>query len=130
MLGLDTGFFVGLMKGDAKPLTAWASLADAGALPVVSMLTIGELLSIAYRIGEPEKGREMVESIDRSARVIPVDRPIVEKAASLKAGRGIAYVDAMILATFMIAGCSEIHTTDRGHFADVPNKGLTFHFYP
>lgn len=129
VVGLDTGFFIALMKGDGGARDLWASLSEGDRLPVVSLLSLGELLYLAYRIGSPETGRELVEGIDRSARVMPVDRRVVEKAASLKAGRGIPYVDAMILATFMIAGCVEIHTTDRGHFADVPNQGLTFHFY-
>ena len=59
----------------------------------------------------------------------PVDRPIVEKAASLKAGRGIPYIDSIILATYMLAGCSEIHTTDKSHFAEIKNNGLSFVFY-
>jgi len=70
-----------------------------------------------------------VDSIDKSARVIPVDRPIVEKAASLKAGRGIPYIDSIILSTFMLTGCREIHTTDRNHFTEIKNKDLSFVFY-
>jgi len=129
MVGIDTGFFVGLMKGDSKPVEFWASLVDSDTLPVISVLTLGELLYIAFRIGQPDKGKELVDSIDKSARVIPVDRPIVEKAASLKAGRGIPYIDSITLATFMLAGCSEIHTTDRSHFAEVKNKDTSFVFY-
>ena len=129
MVGIDTGFFVALMKGDSKPIEIWASLIDGDTLPVISMLTLGELLYISFRIGQPEKGKDLVESIDKSARVIPVDRPIVEKAASLKAGRGLPYIDSIILATFMRAGCSEIHTTDRNHFAEIKNKGISFVFY-
>jgi len=129
MVGIDTGFFVGLMKGDSKPVEFWASLVDSDTLPVISVLTLGELLYIAFRIGQPDKGKELVDSIDKSARVIPVDRPIVEKAASLKAGRGIPYIDSIILATFMLAGCSEIHTTDRSHFAEEKNKDTSFVYY-
>ena len=102
MVGIDTGFFVGLMKGDSKPIEFWASLIDRDMLPAISMLTLGELLYMSFRIGQPEKGKELVDSIDKSARAIPVDRPIVEKAASLKAGRGIPYIDSIILATFML----------------------------
>jgi len=129
MVGIDTGFFVGLMKGDPTPLELWASLVTNDTLPVISMLTLGELLYISYRIGQPDKGRELVDSIDKSARVMPVDRPIVEKAASLKAGRGIPYIDSIVLATFMLTGCKEIHTTDRNHFAEIKNKGISFVFY-
>jgi predicted nucleic acid-binding protein len=129
MVGIDTGFFVGLMKGDPKPIEFWASLVDSDILPVISMLTLGELLYISFRLGRPDKGKELVDSIDKSARVMPVDRPIVEKAASLKAGRGIPYIDSIILATFMLAGCREIHTTDRNHFAEIKNKDISFVFY-
>jgi predicted nucleic acid-binding protein len=129
MVGIDTGFFVGLMKGDTKPIEFWASLVDGDTLPVISMLTLGELLYISFRIGQPDKGKELVDSIDKSARVMPVDRPIVEKAASLKAGRGIPYIDSIILSTFMLTGCREIHTTDRNHFSEIKNKGLSFVFY-
>jgi predicted nucleic acid-binding protein len=129
MVGIDTGFFIGLMKGDSKPVEFWTSLAESDTLPVISMLTLGELLYISFRLGHPDKGKELVDSIVKSARVLPVDRPIVEKAASLKAGRGIPYIDSIILATFLIAGCREIHTTDRNHFAEIKNKGISFVFY-
>ena len=72
--GIDTGFFVGLMKGDLKSIEFWASLVERDALPVVSMLTLGELLYISFRLGQPDEGRELVDSIDKSARVMPVDR--------------------------------------------------------
>jgi predicted nucleic acid-binding protein len=129
MVGIDTGFFIGLMKGDPKPIQFWASLVDSDILPVISMLTLGELLYISFRLGQPDRGKELVDSIDKSARVMPVDRPIVEKAASLKAGRGIPYIDSIILSTFMLTGCREIHTTDRNHFAEIKNKGISFVFY-
>jgi predicted nucleic acid-binding protein len=129
MVGIDTGFFVGLMQGDSKPIEFWKSLVDSDTLPVISMLTIGELLYLSLRLGQSDRGRELVDSIDKSARVIPVDRPIVEKAASLKAGRGIPYIDSIIISTFMLAGCSEIHTTDQRHFSGIKNKGLSFVFY-
>jgi predicted nucleic acid-binding protein len=117
MVGIDTGFFIGLMKGDPKPIQFWASLVDSDILPVISMLTLGELLYISFRLGQPDRGKELVDSIDNSARVMPVDRPIVEKAASLKAGWSCPYIDSIILSTFMLSGCREIHTTDRNHFA-------------
>jgi predicted nucleic acid-binding protein len=93
------------------------------------MLTLGELLYISFRLGQPGKGKELMDSIDKSARVMPVDRPTVEKAASLKAGRGIPFIDSIILATFMLSGCSEIHTSDRNHFAGIKNKNISFVFY-
>lgn len=129
MVGLDTGFFVGLMKEDQRTIDVWQGLAGSDSLPVVSMLTLGELLYIAFRTGKPDAGVSLVDHIDASSNVVSPDRPIIEKAAALKAGRSIPYIDAIILATFMLAGCKTIHTTDRNHFSEIKNKGISFIFY-
>ena len=39
------------------------------------------------------------------------------------------YIDSIILSTFMLTGCREIHTTGRNHFSEIKNKGLSFVFY-
>ena len=111
------------------PITPITQIEINDTLPVICALTLGELLYISFRIGQPGRGKKLVDSIDNSARVMPVDRPIVEKAASLKAGQGIPFIDSIILSTFMLAGCREIHTTDRNHFAEIKNKGISFVFY-
>ncbi|MEN6565054.1 MAG: PIN domain-containing protein [Veillonellales bacterium] len=129
MVGLDTGFFIALMKSDPAATRFWSNLSKSNALPIVSILTIGELLYITLRFNEPEKGKRLVENIYIAAEVLPVDREIVEKAAAFKAGRGMPYVDSIILATFILAGCKEIHTTDKNHFAGIKNKGLKIIFY-
>ena len=67
MVGLDTGFFVGLMNSESNSIEFWASLAESDTLPVVSVLTLGELLYIAFRIGQPGKGKKLVDSIGNSA---------------------------------------------------------------
>jgi predicted nucleic acid-binding protein len=58
-----------------------------------------------------------------------VDRNITDKAAALKAGRSIPYIDALILATFLLHKCKTIHTTDRNHFSQIRNKGIKFIFH-
>ena len=129
MVGLDTGFFVALMSGDEKATKFWSSFSDTDTLPIVSILTIGELLYISFKVGEPAKGKSLVQSIYDVTRVLVPDREIIEKAAALKAGRGIPYVDSIILATFLLSNCDEIHTTDRSHFSEIKNKGLIISFY-
>jgi predicted nucleic acid-binding protein len=129
MVGLDTGFFVGLMKGKRKAAEVWHNLSQAEFLPVVSVLTLGELLYLSFRLGEPETGRTLVDNIAVATKVVAVDRDIVEKGASLKAGRGIPYVDALIAATFLLSGCKEIHTTDKAHFGELEHKDLALVFY-
>lgn len=129
MVGLDTGFFIALMKGEDEAIDCWDTLAHREVLSVVSVLTLGELLYIGYRTGKPKIGMKMVEHIKMVTRVIPVDFDIIEKAASLKAGRGIPYIDAIILATFLLSGCTQIHTTDRKHFSGIRNKGVKMIYY-
>lgn len=129
MVGLDTGFFIAMMKGDQRAADTWSDLLASDSLPLVSVITLGELLYIAFRTGKPELGTAMVENIALSTRVVNVDRSIVEKAASLKAGRAIPYRDAIILSTFLLSGCRTIHTTDRNHFGKVKNRKVKFVFY-
>jgi len=92
-------------------------------------LTVGELLYISYRLSKPDAGKRMVESIYIATRVLPIDRGIVEKAATLKASRGMPYVDSLILATFLSVGCKQIHTTDKKHFSAIKIKDLKFVFH-
>jgi predicted nucleic acid-binding protein len=129
MVGLDTGFFVGMIKGNQKIIEIWKDLNNKDTLPVVSVLTLGELLYISFRTGTPDIGRALIDNIDLSSRVVHVDRKITEKAAALKAGRAIPYIDAIILATFMLNDCNTIHTTDRNHFSEIKNKGIDFIFH-
>lgn len=129
MVGLDTGFFVEMIKGDEAVIDLWRKYNASDNPPVVSVLTLGELLYLSYRIGTPEVGRALVESIDIAARVVTVDREIIERAAALKAGRAIPYTDAIIIATFLLNDCKTIHTTDRNHFSEIKNKGIRFVFH-
>lgn len=129
MVGLDTGFFVGMIKGNQNIIDIWEDLNSGDTLPVVSVLTLGELLYISFRSGTPDVGKALVDNIDLASRVISVDRQIIEKAAALKAGRAIPYIDAIILATFMLNECRTIHTTDRNHFSEIKNKGIEIVFH-
>ncbi len=129
MVGLDTGFFISLMKNSKGVKEAWKGIREQEAFPIVSILTIGEILYLAYRIGEPEQGHKMVKGIGLAASVQAVDQNITEKAAGLKHGRGMPYVDALILATFFEAKCKEIHTTDRVHFRNLGQKGIRFIYW-
>ena len=129
MVGLDTGFFIALMKKDKKAKQMWSSLGGRKDFPIVSVLTLGEILYFSYRVGKPAQGKKMVKGIETACNVKMVDQEITEKAASLKHGRGMPYVDSLILATFMIAGCKEIHTSDKNHFKDIGQKHLSVVFW-
>ena len=122
MVGLDTGFFVAIMKGDERAVALWDDLGLRSDPPIVSVLTLGEILYVSYRAGDPVRGREMVKGIEMACAVKDVDLGIVRKAAGRKQSRSIPYVDSVILATFLVEGCHEIHTTDPNHFMTVGRK--------
>jgi predicted nucleic acid-binding protein len=124
MVGLDTGYFVGIIQGEKNIIKHWEGLKTREIIPFVSVLTLGEILYLTIRVGKPEQGRKMVEGIEKMSNVVDVNKQIVERAAALKGGRGIPYVDSIIIASFLENGCKEIHTKDRNHFEDVKNKGL------
>lgn len=129
MVGLDTGFFIALMKKDKKAQQYWSSLSVRMDFPIVSVLTLGEILYFSYRVGKPAHGKKMVKGIETACSVRVVDQEITEKAAGLKHGRGMPYVDSLILSTFMIAECKEIHTSDKNHFNNLREKGLKVVFW-
>lgn len=124
MLGLDTGYFVGIIQGEKHIIKHWEGLKTREIIPYVSVLTLGEILYLTIRVGKPEQGRKMVEGIEKMSNVVDVNKQIAERAAALKSGRGIPYVDSIIIASFLENGCKEIHTKDRSHFEEVKNKGL------
>ena len=124
MVGLDTGYFVGIIQGEKNIIKHWESLRTREVIPFVSVLTLGEIFYLTIHVGKPEQGRKMVEGIEKMSNVVDVNRQIVERAAALKGGRGIPYVDSIIIASFLENGCKEIHTKDRIHFEALKSKGL------
>ena len=129
MVGLDTGFFIALMRKDKEAKHLWNSLSERTDFPIVSVLTLGEILYFSYRVGKPAQGKKMVEGIEAACNVKIVDQAITEKAARIKHGREMPYVDSLILATFMIAGCKEMHTSDKNHFKNIARKQLSVVFW-
>jgi len=124
MLGLDTGYFIGIIQGEKNIIKHWEGLKTHETVPYVSVLTLGDILYLTIRVGKPEQGRKMVEGIEKTSNIVDVNKQIVERAATLKGGHGISYVDSIIIASFLENGCKEIHTKDRKHFEEVKNKGL------
>lgn len=129
MVGLDTGFFIALMKKNKKAKELWSNLSGRTDFPTVSVLTLGEILYFSYRVGKPSQGKKMVKGIETACNVKVIDQEITEMAAGFKHGRGMPYVDSLILATFMIAECKEIHTSEKNHFQNLEKKNLSVVFW-
>ena len=127
-IGLDTGFFVELLRGNADAVEAWQSLVEGEDQGVCSALTLFEI----ERLGL--KGAIRRDALDSLLEAIPavclllwVDRrEILSKAAGFSHGLGVPAVDALILAGFHLAGVERIYTTD-SHMESYGAQGVRVH---
>lgn len=122
MIGLDTGFFIELLKGNLKAVEVWQDIIN-GDDCVTSCLTLFELkrLSLKGRLN-PDDSDALIEAIMAISKVIWLDNlKIHESAASLSHGTGIPAIDSLILASFLISDVKTVYTTD-SHFESYKKK--------
>ncbi len=124
MTGLDTGFFVKLLKGDNKVKEIFEDIDDDLDL-CVSCLTIFELKRLSLKGAIEEKAvDQLINNIVSLAHIPWLDNvEIHTTAASLAHGLGIPAVDSMILAGFVLNDSEKIYTTD-SHMEKYAQKGV------
>jgi predicted nucleic acid-binding protein len=124
-IGLDTGVFVLHAEGDAAAARLWDEAVEGTRRAVVSVVTLAEI----HRLGlkgkvAPAYARQALESIPLVCEVVWLDTiALAERSADLSYGLGIPLADAIILASVMSRGCSEIYTVDPD-FAAYRKKGI------
>jgi predicted nucleic acid-binding protein len=124
MTGLDTGFFVKLLKGDRQAGMLFEQMGEDADL-CVSCLTIFELKRLSLR-GALEKDavNQLIDNILLLCRISWIDNvEIHDVAAGLSPGLGIPAVDSLILAGFILNGSEIIYTTD-SHLEKYVKKGV------
>ena len=124
MTGLDTGFFVKLLKGDRQVGKLFEQMDDETDL-CASCLTIFELKRLSLR-GALEKDavNQLIDNILSLCRISWLDNiEIHDVAAGLSHGLGIPAVDSLILAGFILNGSETIYTTD-SHLEKYVKKGV------
>lgn len=124
MVAFDTGFFVAFMRGSKEAMALWRWIKEERIKPVVSTLTIGEIMYILYRENRNEDANGIVEKILHVAKVMPVDITIARKGAEIKYLQKIPYIDSLIGATAILNGCGKLYTSDRKHMSILKNYGL------
>ena len=125
MIGLDTGFFVELLRGRPQPVRIWNQLTDGDLEAACSVLTLFELERLGLR-GAIER-----HAADKLREAIPVicnlrwldDLEVVSHAAAIGHGNGIPTVDALILASLLLEGAEVVYTTDE-HLERFEKTGL------
>ena len=124
MTGLDTGFFVKLLKGDRQAVRLFERMDDDTDL-CVSCLTIFELKRLSLR-GALEKDavKQLIDHILSLCRISWLDNvEIHDLAVGLAHGLGIPAVDSLILAGFILNGSETIYTPG-SHLEKYIKKGV------
>ncbi len=123
MIGLDTGYFVELLKGDERAVATWKQLVDGAEKAVVSCLTLFELERLSLR-GVIERADVLLEAIPAVCSVGWLEgSPILSRAARLSHGIGTPSLDSLILASFEAEAATTIYTTD-SHLARYKKEGV------
>lgn len=124
MIGLDTGFFVELLKGNKTATELWRKIID-GEEASMSCLSIFELKRLALKgVMDSKAVDTVIEASYAICQVIWLDHkePLLS-GAKLSSGLGIPAVDALILASLLMSGAQTIISTD-SHLAGYKKKGV------
>lgn len=124
MIGLDTGFFFKLLKGNRQATEIFEHIDDDTDL-CVSCLTIFELKRLSLR-GALEEAtvNGLIDNIMSLCHICWLNNVEIHNvAASLSHGLGIPAIDSLILAGFILNGSETIYTTD-SHMEKYVKKGV------
>ena len=118
MIVVDSGVIIGALdSGDAHHNAAVAALSDvvgSGSVLGLPAIALAEVM-----VGPESRSRRAVEIAQAFLQALPaptidLTSDMAQRAAKLRARRGLALPDALIVATAIEAGADRLITTDRG----------------
>ena len=124
MIGLDTGFFVELLRNNQKAIKVWEGIID-GDDSAVSCLTLYELEKLSLKgVMARDANDTLLEAIMAICKVVWLDQvEILKDAAHVSQSLGIHAMDSIILASLASSNSKTIYTTD-AHFEKYKKKGI------
>ncbi len=112
MIGLDTGFFVELLRGSRQAVALWERLVEGEEEALVSCLTLFEVERLGLR-GAISGSEVLLEGVQAVCRVLWIEAAeLPSQAARISHGLGIPAFDSLILASFLAENVSAVYTTD------------------
>jgi predicted nucleic acid-binding protein len=117
LTGIDTSYFYALANGNAIAVEAWESREL-----LTSALCFYELQKKLLK-GDWRAWPTALEDIAKAVEVVPLTITTALKGGQLAHGTGMPAFDALIVSSFIEAGCAEILTMDR-HFTLFSKKKL------
>jgi predicted nucleic acid-binding protein len=124
MIGIDTGFFVELIKGNKQTVKVWNEIID-GEDAVVSCISLYELKKLALKgLIDHHSVDTLLEAIKNICNIAWLDNSdIFMAAANLSHGLGLHMADSFILSGFIKYDSTTIYTVD-SHFCSYKKKGV------
>jgi predicted nucleic acid-binding protein len=124
MIGVDTGFFVELIKGNKQTLKVWNEILD-GEDSVVSCISLYELKKLALKGSiDGHSVDTLLEAIKNICNIAWLDNSdVFMSAANLSHGLGLHMSDSFILSGFIKYNATTIYTVDP-HLSLYKKKGV------
>lgn len=124
MIGLDTGFFVELLRNNSVAVRIWEGIIE-GDESAVSCLTLYELKRLSLKgVIESNAVDIVVEAIRAICRVVWLDNvEILMGAAAISQNHNIHAIDSLILVSLVTLNAKTIYTTD-SHIEKYKKKGV------
>jgi predicted nucleic acid-binding protein len=125
MIGLDTGFFIELLKNKDNVIRVWNEIIEGRVRSFVSILSLFEFERLTLKGVFDNSVRDiLLEAIKANCDIIGITSiGLIQKAAKISHGNGIPSVDSLILSSLLFAGAQKIYTTD-SDFEAYKNKNI------
>jgi len=125
VIGVDTGFFIELAKGNSITKEIWNKVSNGDDELIVSVISLNEIIVHFYRMGNIEEKDKLVNlmKLMPNIELVPVSIKIAEESAKYRHSLGIPTIDSLILTTLILHGCKEIISTDP-HFKKAEEQKL------
>jgi predicted nucleic acid-binding protein len=114
MIGFDSSFFFAYVDGNSDAVRTYRAVMEDGRPAALSSITLFELRRHSFR-GAIE--RDFVDEVIAITGVAFMqagvdDVAVLDRAARIAHGMGLATADALIAASLEQIGCTRLHTTD------------------
>ena len=125
MIGLDTGFFVELLRNNSMAVRIWEGIVE-GDESAVSCLTLYELKRLSLKgVIESNAVDTILEAIRAICKVVWLDKAeILTGAAAISQSHSIHAIDSLILASLATLNVKTIYTTD-SYIEKYKKKGVS-----